>query len=41
VSGGYVFDRYLFEGTSFTATGSNRVSLGAGPFAALDAGVRF
>jgi len=31
VSGGYVFDRYMFEGTSFSATSSNRVNLGAGP----------
>jgi hypothetical protein len=41
LSAGYAFDRYMFEGTSFAASGSNRVDLGNGPFAALNLGVRF
>jgi hypothetical protein len=41
VSAGYVFDRFLFEGTSFSSSTSNRVNLGDGPFAALNLGVRF
>jgi hypothetical protein len=41
VSGGFVFDRYMFEGTSSSSTSSNRVDLGNGPFAALNLGTRF
>jgi hypothetical protein len=41
VSAGYVFDRYLFEGTSFSSSSSNRVNLGDGPFASLNLGVRY
>jgi hypothetical protein len=41
ISGGYIFDRYLFEGTSFSASGSNRIDLGNGPFASLNLGVRY
>jgi len=41
LAGGYVFDRYMFEGTSFASSGSNQVNLGDGPFAALNLGVRF
>lgn len=40
-SAGYVFDRYSFQGTSFAATQVDYVSLGNGPFAALNLGVRF
>ncbi len=41
LAGGYVFDRYLFEGTSFAASGADRVNLGNGPFAALNLGLRY
>jgi hypothetical protein len=41
VAAGYVFDRRWFEGTSFNASGFNRVELGAGPFASMNLGVRF
>ncbi len=41
LSAGYVFDRYLFEGTSFASSGANQVNLGAGPFTALSLGTRF
>jgi hypothetical protein len=41
LSAGYVFDRYMFEGTSFASTSSNRVDLGNGPFTSLSLGVRF
>jgi len=38
---GFVFDRYMFEGTTSSSTSSNRVDLGNGPFAALNLGTRF
>ncbi len=41
VSAGYVFDRFMFEGTSFASQGFDRVNLGNGPFASLNLGVRF
>ena len=43
VSGGFVFDRYMFEGTSSNANSStaDRVDLGNGPFAAMNLGVRY
>jgi hypothetical protein len=41
LAAGYVFDRYMFEGTSFSASSSNRVNLGDGPFAGLNLGVRY
>jgi hypothetical protein len=41
VAGGYIFDRYMFQGTSFSSSGSDRVELGAGPFAALNLSVRY
>lgn len=41
VSSGFIFDRYMFEGTSSTATNADRVYLGNGPFAALNLGVRY
>jgi hypothetical protein len=41
VSAGFVFDRYMFEGTSSSSNSSNRVDLGNGPFAALNLGARF
>ncbi len=40
-SAGYVFDRYLFEGTSLASSASDRVDLGAGPFMMLNIGARF
>ena len=36
VSAGYVFDRFMFEGTSFASSGFNQVTLGNGPFASLN-----
>ena len=41
VSAGYVFDRYMFEGTSLFSSGINRLNLGDGPFAALNLGARY
>ncbi|MGO9115149.1 MAG: hypothetical protein ACLP9L_38545 [Thermoguttaceae bacterium] len=41
VSGGFVFDRYMFEGTSSSSSSSDRVDLGNGPFAALNLGARY
>jgi hypothetical protein len=41
LSAGYVFDRYLFQGTSFSAGSSDRVNLGAGPFVSLGLGGRY
>ncbi len=43
LSSGFVFDRYMFEGTSSNASSStaDRIDLGNGPFAALNLGVRF
>ena len=41
VSGGFIFDRYLFEGTSSTSSSADQVYLGSGPFAALNLGVRY
>jgi hypothetical protein len=41
-SAGYAFDRYYFEGTSFSLTGStDRVDVGAGPFVAAQLRARF
>ena len=41
VSSGFIFDRYLFEGTSSTSSSANQVYLGSGPFVALNFGGRF
>jgi len=41
LSGGYVFNRYMFEGTSFTTSSSNKVDLGDGPFVSLNLAVRY
>jgi hypothetical protein len=41
LAAGYVFDRYMFQGTSFTTNNSGVVNLGDGPFASLNLGVRF
>ncbi|MGA2035573.1 MAG: hypothetical protein ABSG68_25265 [Thermoguttaceae bacterium] len=41
LSSGFVFDRYLFEGTSFFGSSANRVNLGAGPFVSLNLGARY
>jgi hypothetical protein len=40
-SAGFIFDRYIFEGTTSVSNGSNRVGLGNEPFAALNLGSRF
>ena len=42
-SSGFIFDRYMFEGTSSisSADSANRVDFGAGPFLALNLGARF
>jgi hypothetical protein len=34
-SSGYEFDRYYFEGQRYTDSNHNRVSVGDGPFVAL------
>jgi hypothetical protein len=41
VSGGYAFDRYYFEGHSFTDRGNNRIDIGAGPFLSVDFRMRW
>jgi hypothetical protein len=41
VSTGFIFDRYLFEGTSSTSTSADRVYLGNGPFAGMNLGARW
>jgi hypothetical protein len=43
ISAGYVFDRFLYEGESFSpsSANANSISLGAGPFAALNVGARY
>ncbi len=41
VSSGFVFDRYMFEGTSSTSSSADRIDLGNGPFAALNFNARF
>jgi hypothetical protein len=41
LTGGYVFDRYMFEGKSFATNDSGIVNLDAGPFTSLNLGARF
>ena len=41
LSGGYAFDRYYFEGHSFSDTHRNRVDVEDGPFASLMVELRF
>lgn len=41
ISAGYVFDRFLYEGESLAPSRADSVDLGAGPFAALNLGLRF
>ena len=41
ISGGYIFDRFYFEGTSFTDQNFNRVRIGAGAFLEARIQVRF
>jgi hypothetical protein len=41
LSGGYVFDRYYFEGRSIRDSHFNRVNVGDGPFVMLNAGVKY
>jgi hypothetical protein len=40
-SGGYVFDRFYFEGRSFSNNGFNRVDVGNGPYANVRFAIRF
>jgi hypothetical protein len=41
LSGGYVFDRFYFEGHNYNDRNFNRVDVGDGPFASLRVGVHF
>jgi hypothetical protein len=41
ISSGFIFDRFMFEGTSSTSSSAERVYLGNGPFVALNLGVRY
>jgi hypothetical protein len=41
VSGGYVFERYYFQGVNSNDSNVDRVNIGAGPFLGLRAGLRF
>ncbi|HMF14008.1 MAG TPA: hypothetical protein VKE94_16940, partial [Gemmataceae bacterium] len=40
-SGGYVFDRFYFEGAKYSDNGFNRVDVGNGAFVAVRIGVRY
>jgi hypothetical protein len=40
-SGGYVFDRFYFEGQHFSDSNVNRIDVGNGPFVAVRVGVRY
>src|SRR5207253_1235942 len=41
LSGGYVFDRFYFEGAQYSDNHHNRVEVGDGPFIALQTLVRW
>jgi hypothetical protein len=41
LSGGYAFDRFYFEGESYSDRDHNRIDVGSGPFAAVQVSVRF
>lgn len=41
LSSGYLFNRYFFQATSFTGTQTDRVNIGAGPYAALFLNARY
>ena len=41
LSAGFVFDRFMYEGQSFSPDNSNAINLGAGPFTSLNLGARF
>ena len=41
VSGGYAFDRFYFEGESYSDRNHNRIDVEAGPFVAVRLGTRF
>jgi hypothetical protein len=41
LSGGYVFDRFYFEGQHFSDQNNNRLNVGDGPFVALQCRVRW
>jgi hypothetical protein len=41
LSGGYTFDRFYFEGESYSDRGDDRVDVGSGPFVQVRLGVRF
>ena len=38
LSAGFVFDRFMYEGQSFSPNNSNAINLGAGPFTSLNLG---
>jgi hypothetical protein len=38
---GYSFDRFYFEGESYSDRGHNRIDVGSGPFATMRLGLRF
>ncbi|MGH7324429.1 MAG: hypothetical protein ACREJ9_07260 [Candidatus Rokuibacteriota bacterium] len=39
--GGYAFDRFYFEGESYSDRRDNRIDVGAGPFVSIRASIRF
>ena len=41
IAGGYSFDRFYFEGESYSDRDDNRVDVESGPFAAIRLGARF
>lgn len=41
IGGGYIFDRFYFEGASFSDNGFNRVDVGAGPFVSVQGRFRW
>ena len=41
LSGGWAFDRFYFEGESYSDRRENRVEIGDGPFAVLRVAFRF
>ena len=38
---GYVFDRFFFRGQGFEDRNRDRIEIGAGPFIAVEAALRF
>jgi hypothetical protein len=41
LAGGYAFDRFAFEGESYSDRRENRIDIDAGPFVAARVSVRF